>query len=302
MNHTPISFEHFEWLDVEDTNLSQTADYLKAKGMPEIADTLLGMPTGRPFFDAMDSAIVAALQFPNLRSNQDKNHLVSATLRLIVTADRVITVRPPGFESVDRVRMALQEERIDKAISPSNFLGEILLQVVSTRFQFVDELSLIANKLEIRVFSSSNKRDMIEDLMDLKVTISKARQIAPPQREVIAGISREFLRMNWDDEGVMNDVGHQVDHVIILLEGLKERTEIITEANEAFLNHSLNATLKVLTIFSVLMITPTLVAGIFGMNVSVPWQDHNYGFLFVCAILGTLTIVGVLFLRFRRWF
>jgi magnesium transporter len=132
------------------------------------------------------------------------------------------------------------------------------------------------------------------------MTISKVRQIAPPQKEVVVGMSREIQRMKWSDGGVMEDVGHQINHVVILMEGLKDRAEIVTEANEAFLNHSLNSTLKLLTIFSVLMITPTLVAGAFGMNVRVPWQEHPYGFVFVTAILGIAILAGVFFLRLRR--
>jgi Mg2+ and Co2+ transporter CorA len=45
-----------------------------------------------------------------------------------------------------------------------------------------------------------------------------------------------------------------------------------------------------------------LVAGAFGMNVRVPWQEHPYGFVFVSAILGIVVLAGVFFLKFRRWF
>lgn len=302
MNHSPISFEHFEWLDADDTELSQMADYLHAKGMPEVAHALLVMPTERPFFDTADSAILAAFQFPVMASESENNHLVPATLRVVLTADRVVTLHPVGFPSADRLRMALKEGQIDRSSSSSKFVGELLMRVVKTRFQFVDELSFTADKLESGVFDSADKRDLIEELMNLKMTISKARQIAPSQREVVAGISREILRMKWDDDGTLNEVAHQISHVMILLDGLKERAEIVTEANEAFLNHSLNATLKLLTIFSVAMITPTLVAGLFGMNVSVPWQDHDLGFLFVCSIIGTVMVGGICYLKFRRLF
>jgi magnesium transporter len=302
MNNSPISFEHFEWLEADDTELSQIAEYLRAEGMPEVAQALLVMPTGRPFFDAIDAVIVAAFQFPAIASKSEKNHLVPATLLIILTGDRVITLHPVEFPSADHVRMALQEGRIERSISSSEFVGKFLKRVVKTRFQFVDELSVIADKLESRVFDSDDKRDLIEELMSLKMTISKARQIAPPQREVVAGIAREIIRMKWEDDGTLDDVVHQINHVIILLDGLKERAEIVTEANEAFLNHSLNTTLKLLTIFSVAMITPTLIAGLFGMNVSVPWQDNNLGFLFVCSLIGAITIGGICFLKFRRLF
>ncbi len=300
LKRPPISFDHFEWLDADDAELSQAAEHLETAGLTNVAAALLAMPAGRPFFDVVDSAIVAALQFPNLQSTSEKSHLIPATLLIVITVDRVITVHPAEFPSSDRVRDALREGQIGKSVSSATFIGEFLMRVVSTRFQFVDELNVIASRLEKNVFASGHTRDLIQELMALKMTISKVRQIAPPQKEVVVGMSREIQRMKWSDGGVMEDVGHQINHVVILMEGLKDRAEIITEANEAFLNHSLNSTLKLLTIFSVLMITPTLVAGTFGMNVRVPWQEHPYGFVFVSAILGIAILAGVCFLRLRR--
>ena len=302
MSKTQISFDHFEWFDADDSELSQTADYLRAAGMSEVAESLAGMPTDRPFFDTMDSAVVAVLQFPNMDSESQKIHMIPATLRIILTADRVVTVHPENFPSAERLCAALKEGRIAKSVSASKFVGEYLWRVVSTRFQFIDELTGVVNELEQGVFDSADQRDLIGDLMDLKLTVSKARRIAPPQKEVVEDIAREVSRREWDDDGLLEDVGHRIQHVVTLLGGLKERAEIVTEANEAFLNHALNATLKLLTIFSVLMITPTLIAGVFGMNVRVPWQENGHGFLFVCLILGSLTLGGVVFLKLRRWF
>ena len=302
MSENLISFDQFEWFDFTDDEVSKASEYLKDSGMLEVAEALPEMPTQRPFFDLIDSTIVAVLQFPSFGSESNKSQMVQTTLRIILTHDRVVTIHSPVFPSAERVRTAVKSERIDKSISSSKFVGELLWRVVSMRFQFIDELTGIANELERGVFDCANKRDLIGDLMELKMTLSKARLIALPQKGVVEQIAREVRRRNFDDEGLLTNVELRIQHIITLLDGLKERSDIVTEANEAFLTHSLNATLKLLTIFSVLMITPTLIAGVFGMNVRVPWQENQSGFLIVSLILGTVTLGSLAFLKLRRWF
>ena len=88
-----------------------------------------------------------------------------------------------------------------------------------------------------------------------------------------------------------------VRHIRILVEGLQNRATIVADANEAFLSHTLNNTLKVLTVFSVIMIPPTLIASVFGMNVPVPLQESRWGF---AVVAGVMTAVVVAFLAYLR--
>lgn len=63
---------------------------------------------------------------------------------------------------------------------------------------FIDELSHTASKLEGRVFDKKDKRDLIEDLMALKMVISGARRIAPPQQEVVKEIAKEIRQKKME--------------------------------------------------------------------------------------------------------
>ncbi len=298
MIKTPIHFDHFEWLDSDDSDLSQVTDYLKNQNMDEVATLLQANPSSRPSFAIVGSAIVATFQFPNLTTQS--HDLIPATLKLILTEKCVITIHPIDFQTAKLVQQNVGNGKIPKTISPSNFVGQLLKQAVDLRFTFIDGLSSKADLLESRVFDPADSTDLIKDLMGLKMTISRALQIAPPQRAVVSGMCREIKRLNGMSYGDLKEVIHQIEHIVILLNGLKDRADIITESNEAFVNHSLNSTLKILTIFSVITIPPTLIVGLFGINVGVPWEGQRLGFLWVCLILLGITTFGVWFLKSRK--
>ena len=67
------------------------------------------------------------------------------------------------------------------------------------------------------------------------------------------------------------------------------------------ISHRQNDVLRVLTIFSVILLPLTLISGIFGMNVGFPGFDTSAAF-WVIVVLMLSVIVGMVgFFRHKRW-
>lgn len=59
------------------------------------------------------------------------------------------------------------------------------------------------------------------------------------------------------------------------------------------INNNLNEVMKILTSVTILMTIPTIVGGIWGMNVRLPWQDSEHGFWILMALsllIGIITL------------
>lgn len=74
--------------------------------------------------------------------------------------------------------------------------------------------------------------------------------------------------------------------------GLTERARLIYEEIDARIAAITNRSLSALTVISTLMLPPTFVAGLFGINVGgMPWAQDRHGFwivVFVCVALGAV--------------
>ncbi len=57
----------------------------------------------------------------------------------------------------------------------------------------------------------------------------------------------------------------------------------IREAHSTILTNSLNRTIKFLSSMTIIVTIPNILAGLFGMNVILPFQNHQHAFLFVLA-------------------
>ena len=66
-------------------------------------------------------------------------------------------------------------------------------------------------------------------------------------------------------------------------------------------SHRLNEVIKVLTIFSVIMLPLTLVSSVYGMNVDLPRDESPFAFYELLAAMALIAIGMVAFFRWRRW-
>jgi magnesium transporter len=68
-------------------------------------------------------------------------------------------------------------------------------------------------------------------------------------------------------------------------------------------SNNLNVVVKRLTAFTVILMVPTLIAGIYGMNFDVmPELEWPFGYAFALALMACSMLAAYLFLRARDWF
>jgi magnesium transporter len=86
-----------------------------------------------------------------------------------------------------------------------------------------------------------------------------------------------------------------------MLENFKEVVEALEDTNESVLSHRVNEVLRVLTAFSVIILPLTLLASIFGMNVTFPFEDDVGAFWMILGVMVVVLVAMVGYFR-RRGF
>jgi magnesium transporter len=74
------------------------------------------------------------------------------------------------------------------------------------------------------------------------------------------------------------------------------------DAFASVISNNLNVVMKQLTIVSILLMIPTLIASFFGMNVPNVLSNSPYAFLLIVIVSLILSFLGVIVLRKRNWF
>jgi magnesium transporter len=74
------------------------------------------------------------------------------------------------------------------------------------------------------------------------------------------------------------------------------------DAFASIISNNLNVIMKQLTAVTILLMIPTLIASLFGMNVPNSFENSPFAFGYVIAISITLSLVGIFMFKRKNWF
>ena len=74
------------------------------------------------------------------------------------------------------------------------------------------------------------------------------------------------------------------------------------DAYASVISNNMNTIMKQMTSISIILIIPTLIASIYGMNVPNGLEENNYGMPIVILISVLLSVFGVFLFKRKRWF
>ena len=75
------------------------------------------------------------------------------------------------------------------------------------------------------------------------------------------------------------------------------------ELVSTIINNRLNNVMKFLTSITLVMAIPTIISGIYGMNVSGKWMPLSatpHGFLIICVIITAICVLALFILKRRK--
>ena len=144
---------------------------------------------------------------------------------------------------------------------------------------------------------------MARDISNVKQEIIAYRKIIKPERATLRLLERVRTRyLSEDLEVYFDDIVDSSERIWDQLDNYKEVVDALEQTNESVIAHKQNDILRVLTVFSVILLPLTLISGIYGMNfASIPFHDARHGFYDV--VVGMIVIAGGMlgYFRWKRW-
>jgi magnesium transporter len=182
------------------------------------------------------------------------------------------------------------------------FLYQLMRHFFEGIFPLVDTMSKQLRRMEDELFESGDEVDLLKDILTLKRNIITMRSILLPQRTLVATLEHKNKRFASADLGLyFDDILDAIERQWSLLDTAKEMIDALQDTHESWLSHKTNEVIRVLTIFSVTMLPLNLIAGLYGMNVVLPFGNHPYAFIGIILCLFCLTTGMMGFFIRKRW-
>ena len=257
----------------------------------------------RPKVDEYDDYRFVVLHFPVY--DKAVQRLNAGELDVFVGPDYLVTLPMVELLPVTRLfqRCADDLELRDTLFAKGS--GYLLYHVLDDLFDYcfpiLDKIGHKLDRIEDDI-DEGQFEEIVRDISKAKQEIISYRKIVKPQRPTLRVLERHVESfLPQDLELYFDDLVDASERIWDLLDNYKEVVEALEATNEAALSHRQNDVLRVLTIFSVLLLPLTLIASIFGMNTHVPGEGGAEGFWVVVGLMVVLGIALLGVFRWRRW-
>ena len=208
------------------------------------------------------------------------------------------------FRSITEVKQLLRTSPVGCQRGPAFLAHQILDRVVDYYSPVLDDFDDRIDRLEAEIFTAKQPNNQIlSDIMDLKRSVLRLRRISVKQMDVVLRMSRgEFHLIPEEMRPFSRDIH---DHLVRVVDLAENYRDLITGSLEAYLSvvsNRLNEIMKVLTIFSAIMLPLTFIAGVYGMNFdNMPELHSRYGYYATWGLMIVVALIMLFFFWRRGW-
>jgi magnesium transporter len=285
----------FLWIDVTAPTLEEIAGLARRFGVDPIAVEDIAEPTQFPKVDDYEDHLLLVLHGLRLDDGSDvTTHEIDA----VATPTVLLTFHR---EDVPGIEWLIERARESEAMAeggPDRMLARVA-EITTRRFlPVIDEYDARIDALED--LALAGHPSVVGSTQALRHDAIKLRRVLAPQREVMLSLSREGHAMIG--ARARQRFGDVHDHLFRVVESLDTARALLASVIDTYRStvaENMNDVMKVLTVFSAILLPLSLLAGIYGMNFSnMPELDWRWAYF---GLLGVMASVALgLWLYFSR--
>lgn len=287
-NDRPNTWTHFDNLTKE--NLEDLCNSTKLD-IEDIQDALDLYEI--PRIEKERGHIILFVRAPAIRSE----NLHTQTLTLILTKSELISLCPRTSSLIPQI---LQKNPPIPTSQRSKLLFYLLLQIAQSFHKKIkgvqnDVLKTKANLEHV------DAKDILA-LTKSEEILNQYQASLVPFRGVLERLSSgKVIKLSEDDGDLLEDLLVAIRQSIETCGVSLKSIVSMRNSYQMIFNNSLNKTTKVLTCLAVIFMIPTLLAGLYGMNVKLPFAESPGAFIGILAFGLFLSLIAVVLFYWRKW-
>ncbi len=286
------------WLDLSDEDTTALADYADLFGLDEahvsdaLSDSRFSLLEETP--DYLFTVLFGYQTGRGLR-------LRTTRLSVFVGKDYLVTMSGDDLPGLRWVHDQIVEGTPIPNASPIELLASLALAGTRRMQPLIQELEDLIDHLEVLAIEA-DPRTIIQAYA-LRRDVVLLRRALVPQRTVYEELSTARHRIVNDTVAAdFLRVSQQQGQALDSLGAAQSLLESVLEIHRGAVADQTNEIVRVLTVFSAVMLPLGLIAGIWGMNfANVPGSDERWGFLILVGLMA-LFAVGLWIYFARRGF
>jgi magnesium transporter len=250
----------------------------------------------------IDTKYYSVIIFKAPLVKEDEIETTPISIFLSKTKNNVITLRLKDMPAVDRIKqhMLIKNKFLEKGVV--NFVYRLLDEIINAYFIILDRMDDKIDKIEDKLMGTP-KRRLVEEIFTTKKTLIYFYRGLRANREVLTSIVKEYaVQIQKADIKPFSTLYYDT---IQLVDTVGTYRDILTGMLDIYLSsvsNNLNIVMKKITGWGALILVPTLISGIYGMNFKyMPELYWKYGYFFALGLMVVSVTIMLIYFKRKDW-
>lgn len=290
-----IQKDQLLWIDVESPTQEDVSVVSTALGLDESETRRLERDPDRPEATVLTNAVEVIVVALAEGIEDDP-----VPLQLLIGDGWAVTNHCAPIPFLAEHWAMIQDQREVGRLTAVEFLAEVLDWHLDAIVDAAEALESEVDQLDDAALRTESH--LLERLVQMRSRIARLRRILNPHREVLAELVRpDFLP---DGDGESRPIVELTDRLDRAQDRINNVREMLIGTFDIHMTRTAQRTndvMRVLTLASVVLLPPVVVAGVMGMNFRVGMFDEPNLFWVVVGAMAVLALTTVVVARWRRW-
>lgn len=286
------------WVHVVEPTPAELAQ-LEAMGLPPDFLTHLADPDERARAERDEGAALIVLRFPYAVGHDADIPYATVPLTIIITDQLFVTITPKATGFLQK--FASGHVRGLSTVKRTRFVLHLFWHIANTYLSHVREINAAVDALEDKLQRSLRNEEVLGLLKYQKSLVYFTTALKSNELVLERLQKGRLLQLYEEDNELLEDVLIEVRQALEMTNISENILSQMMDAFASIISNNLNVVMKVLTSVTIVISLPSLVAGLYGMNVPLPGAQHPYAFLGVLGAAALVSSLVALFFWRKDW-
>ena len=249
-----------------------------------------------------DGYTLILVDIPLEEIRNDQRAYTTIPLGILLVQDAILTVC--GEDTVILNYFYNNRMRGFSTKKKMRFVYQILLRTTNLYQALLRVIDKKRSEIEKRVGTETTEDKDLINLHELETNLVYFATSLSANKVVLDRLTRyERIKQYPEDKELLDDVIVENRQAIEMTNIYRDIIHGARELVSTIINNRLNNVMKFLTSITLVMAIPTIISGIYGMNVSGKWMplsETPHGFAIICVLTAAICMLALVVLKKRK--
>ncbi|MFA5366582.1 MAG: magnesium transporter CorA family protein [Dehalococcoidia bacterium] len=281
------------WIDVIQPTQDEIEEIINGFNLPPDSIQDILDADEMPRLEIDDTYTLIIMRIP-VENSQNGIPYYTIPLGIFVTEDFTITICNQDNEII-------QPKQLSSTADTYNFILKFFVRSASVFLKYLKQINQQTSQIE-KDLEESIKNSELKKLLKMEkclvyfITAIKSNEIVLHRLKNSKRITGEINEDLYEDALIENRQALEMAQIY---------SDILSGMMDAFasiISNNLNVIMKKLTLISIILMIPTLIASIFGMNIPNFMEGSNWALPSIIILSLSLSLISVKLMRNKQWF